>query len=275
MPRFTAPDGISLWYEDEGEGLPLLCLSGLTRNARDFDYVAPHLTGVRMIRMDYRGRGKSDRADWTTYDPAVEMGDALALLDLLGLGRVAVLGTSRGGLIGMMMAATHKDRLLGLALNDIGPEVNGAGLTAIRGYLGRHPEQATIEEAALFRQAQNAGTFPGVPLERWRKEVTNTAEQTPEGVRLIYDTALAQAMDAGGPVGQTITLWPLFDAVAPLPCAVIHGVNSDLLTHETVEEMARRHPDLIVAHVPDRAHIPFLDEPEALAALTTWLERMQ
>lgn len=275
MPHFTAPDSLSLWYEDTGEGLPLLCLSGLTRTTRDFDHVAPHLSGVRMIRMDYRGRGKSDWAEWKTYDPAVEMADALKLLDDLGVEKAAVLGTSRGGLIGMMMSATRKDRLLGLAMNDVGAVVSGAGLQAIRGYLGKHPEQATVEEAARAKMAQNAAAFPGVPLERWITEVENATDMTPEGLRLNYDPGLVTATEAGGPVEGDIALWPLFEAIAPLPCAVIHGENSDLLTRETVEEMARRNPDLIVAHVPDRAHIPFLDEPEALAALTAWLEQLK
>ncbi|WP_375692035.1 alpha/beta fold hydrolase [Pseudooceanicola sp. LIPI14-2-Ac024] len=275
MPHFTAPDGIRLWYEEAGEGLPLLCLSGLTRNARDFDFVAPHLAGVRMIRMDYRGRGKSDWSPPETYDVGVEMRDALALLDLLGIDKVAVLGTSRGGLIGMMMAATAKDRLMGLALNDVGAEVNGAGLQAIRDYIGRDPAQKSVEEAAAFRQQANATAFPGVPLDRWMADVRNTTRDTPEGLKINYDPALAAVVTAGPEVAETIALWPLFDAVAPLPCAVIHGVNSDLLTDATVSEMARRNPDLIVAEVPDRAHIPFLDEPEALAALTAWLEQMK
>ncbi|OWU85499.1 hydrolase [Oceanicola sp. 22II-s10i] len=275
MPHFTAPDGLSLWYEEAGEGLPLLCLSGLTRNARDFDYVAPHLPGVRMIRMDYRGRGKSDWADPKTYDVKVELADALALLDLLGIEKAAVLGTSRGGLIGMLMAATAKDRMLGLALNDVGAVVDGRGLEVIRGYVGKHPPQKTVEDAAQARMEMNAQSFPGVPLERWRKEVMNTSVETPEGLRLNYDPRLAEALGDGEAAATTVDLWPLFEAVAPLPCAVIHGENSDLLSFDTVEEMARRHPDLIVAHVPDRAHIPFLDEPEALTALTLWLERIR
>jgi len=275
MPHFTAPDGLQLWYEDEGEGLPLLCLSGLTRTTRDFDYVAPHLKGVRMIRMDYRGRGRSEWADWKTYDVNVEMADALKLLDDLGIGKAGVLGTSRGGLIGMLMAATHKDRLLGVAMNDVGAVVAGAGLKAIRGYLGKHPEQATVEAAARAKMEANAGAFPGVPLDRWVREVENATDMTPAGLRLNYDPGLVTAMDAGGPVGADIPLWPLYEAIAPLPCAVIHGENSDLLSFETVEEMARRNPDLIIAHVPDRAHIPYLDEPEALAALTAWLEQLK
>ncbi|MDF1855960.1 alpha/beta hydrolase [Pseudooceanicola sp.] len=275
MPHFIAPDGISLYYEDAGTGLPLLCLSGLTRNARDYDYVAPHLSGVRMIRMDYRGRGHSDWADPATYDVKVEMADALALLDLLGIEKAAVLGASRGGLIGMLMAVKAKDRMLGLALNDIGAELNSAGLEVIRGYVGKHPEQKTVEEAAKARMALNAEKFPGVPLERWRKEVTNTAVLTDEGLRLNYDPRLADALGNGEAAAVTLDLWPLFEKVAPLPCAVIHGENSDLLSRETVDEMARRNPDLITAHVPDRAHIPFLDEAESLAALNLWLGQMQ
>lgn len=97
MPHFTTADGLSLYYSDEGEGVPVLCLAGLTRNSRDFDFVAPHLSGVRLIRMDYRGRGRSDRASHTTYTVPQEAADALALLDHLGLEKAAILGTSRGG----------------------------------------------------------------------------------------------------------------------------------------------------------------------------------
>ena len=275
MPHFTAPDGASLWYEDEGEGLPLLCLSGLTRNTRDFDYVAPHLDGVRMIRMDYRGRGRSDWTGAETYDVRVEMADALALLDLLELDKVAVLGTSRGGLIGMLMATGAKERMLGLALNDIGAVVEGTGLEAIRGYVGKHPPQDTLDAAAEARMQASAAAFPGVPLSRWREEVEHHVEATPDGLRLRYDVALASTLGDGTATATSSDLWKLYDRIAPLPCAVIHGVNSDLLSDATVEEMARRNPGLIVAHVPDRAHIPFLDEPEALAALSAWLEQMR
>ncbi|MWB79625.1 alpha/beta fold hydrolase [Pseudooceanicola sp. 216_PA32_1] len=275
MPHFDAPDGLSLYYEVAGEGLPLLCLSGLTRNARDFDFVAPHLPGVRMIRMDYRGRGQSGWADPATYTVPTEAGDALALLDHLGIAKAAVLGTSRGGVIAMLLAAIAKDRLLGVCLNDIGPAVAPDGLHAIMTYLGRNPPQATFDEAAAFRQEALAASFPGVPLDRWRVEVTHTNVETPEGLKINYDPKLRDAVAAGFEDALNADAWPLFDAIAPLPCAVIHGENSDLLSRDTVEQMARRNPDLIVAHVPGRAHIPFLDEPESLAALTAWLERLQ
>ncbi len=275
MPEFTASDGTQLHYEEAGEGVPLVCLSGLTRNARDFDYVAPHLKGVRMIRLDYRGRGQSAWADPSTYTVPTEADDTLALLDHLGLEKAAFLGTSRGGIIAMILAAKAKDRLLGVAFNDLGPEVEAAGLDAILGYLGRHPPQTTYDEAAEARMTEMADRFPGVPLERWREEVTHTMIETAEGLRINYDPSLRDAVVAGMSPAQTMDFWPLYDAIAPLPCAVIRGANSDILSARTVEEMARRNPDLIVAHVPDRGHVPFLDEPESLAALTAWLDRIR
>jgi pimeloyl-ACP methyl ester carboxylesterase len=274
MPRFATSDGLHLHYEAEGAGLPLLCLSGLTRNARDFDFVAPHLAGVRLIRLDYRGRGLSDwSSDPLSYTVPREAQDVLELLDHLGLERVAILGTSRGGLIAMVLAAMAKHRLLGVALNDIGPELDTGGLDVIMGYLGRHPAAADFDDLARQRAMAMAAKFPGVPLARWRQEVTHTHVETAEGVRINYDPGLRDAVIAAGAKGAP-DLWPLFAAMAPLPCAVIHGVNSDLLSAATVARMAAAMPGLIVAHVPDRAHIPFLDEPEALAALRLWLEQM-
>ena len=274
MPRFQTSDGLSLHFEDTGTGFPLLCLSGLTRNARDFDFMAQHLPGLRLIRLDYRGRGQSDWSpDPQSYTVPREARDVLELLDHLGLERVAVLGTSRGGLIAMVLAAMAKDRLLGVALNDIGPELDPGGLDVIMGYLGRHPDAATLDDLAAQRKSAMEAKFPGVPLARWRQEVTHTHVETPEGVRINYDPGLREAVLAAGANGAP-DLWPLFDAIAPLPAAVIHGANSDLLTDATVTRMAQRMPGLIVAHVPDRAHIPFLDEAEALAALRQWLEQM-
>lgn len=274
MSDFTTSDGLRLHYEDEGSGLPVLCLSGLTRNARDFDFVAPHLGHARLIRLDYRGRGQSDWGDYTTYTVPREAQDALELMDHLGLEKAAVLGTSRGGLIAMFLAATANDRLLGVAMNDIGPVVDPGGLEVIMGYLGRDPGFADFDRMAVARKSAMEPSFAGVPLERWRKEVTHTHRETPDGVRINYDPKLRDAVIEAGATG-TPDLWPLYDAIAPLPAAVIHGQNSDLLSAATVEEMARRNPDLIVAHVPDRAHIPFLDEKPALEALQAWIAKMQ
>ncbi|CUH84269.1 alpha/beta fold hydrolase [Thalassovita mediterranea] len=272
MPHFTSSDGLSLYYEDEGAGLPILCLSGLTRNVRDFDHVAPQiLQGHRMIRMDYRGRGQSDYAeDFATYSLPREAQDALELLDHLGIKQVGLLGTSRGGLIAMGLAATAKDRLLGVAMNDIGPVLEPAGLDMIMTYLGRRPAAPDIDSLIQLRAALTAEQFPNVPLEKWRHEISHNYTQGDGRVELNYDAKLRDAVLAGGADGA-VDLWPFFEAIAPLPCALFHGVNSDLLTAETVTEMARRMPALRVASVADRGHIPFLDEPESQAVLADWL----
>ena len=271
MPHFDAPDGTRLYYEDAGDGIPVLCLSGLTRNARDFDYVAPHLDGVRLIRMDYRGRGLSDHADPATYAVPVEAKDAVALLDHLGVDKAAVLGTSRGGLIALILGAIARDRLLGVAFNDVGPVVDPAGLADIMTYLGVVPQAASLEALAQDKLADP--DFPGVDKTRWRSFLSHNVVEGPEGLRLNYDLklrdAVAAVFDQPAP-----DLWPVYDLLADLPCAVIRGANSNLLSEATLQEMARRHPGLITATVPDRGHIPFLDEPQALDALRLWLEQI-
>jgi len=151
MYQFTTKDGLSLAFHDDdlGLGVPILCLPGLTRNSSDFEYVLPHLAGHRVIRPDYRGRGQSDWSpDPTSYTIPVETEDMLALLDHLGLERVAVIGTSRGGLIAMAMAATAKHRLVGVALNDIGPVIDASGMDVIRNYIGKAPPYPTLAEFA-------------------------------------------------------------------------------------------------------------------------------
>ena len=270
MPEFKTSDNLRLWYEDQGDGPPLLCLSGLTRNSSDFDYVLPYLVGEhRVIRLDYRGRGKSQRApDWQTYNIPTEARDVVELLDHLGLDRVPILGTSRGGLIGMALALTAKARLGGLCLVDIGPEIAEDGMEAIRGYVGRNPGAATLDDAVAERAALMEG-FEGVPESRWREEVEKHYRETDDGLAINYDAKLRDAVLAAGE-GPSPDLWPLFDALDGLPLACIRGANSDLLAPETLAEMRRRRPDMIVAEVPGRGHVPFLDEPESLEALNEW-----
>lgn len=269
---FTADDGAKLAYSDEGEGLPVLCLAGLTRNMADFDHVAPHLTGVRMIRMDYRGRGQSDYTGAATYTVPQEAKDALALLDHLGVKKAAVLGTSRGGLIGLFLAAVAKDRLLGLCLNDVGPHIEREGLERIFEYVGRNPNAKTHETVAERMAALSPG-FANVPEGRWLSDARKFYDETPEGLRIKYDLALREAFLAAFE-GEAPDLWPLWEATAGLPVAVIRGANSDLLGREAYAEMQRRRPDGIYTEVPDRAHVPWLDEAESLTAIGGWIDRV-
>lgn len=269
--HFTADDGARIAYRDEGQGQPVLALSGLTRTGRDFDYMAPHLSGVRLIRMDYRGRGASDFTGAATYTVPREGADALGLLDHLGIGSAAVIGTSRGGLIGMYLAAVAKARLAGLCLVDVGPVLEKEGLLKIFDYLGRNPAAKTAAEMVAKMPKAMAG-FANVPESRWAEEVARHYVETPDRLAITYDPALrgpfVEAFAGGKDIPEA---WPFFDACAGLPLALIRAANSDLVSRSSAEKMRLRRPDMVFAEVPDRAHIPFLDEPESLAAIRDWL----
>jgi pimeloyl-ACP methyl ester carboxylesterase len=273
VKTFLAEDGAKLAYLDEGQGLPLLCLAGLTRDGRDFDYLARHLSGdVRLIRLDSRGRGQSDWTGAASYTVAQEARDVLALLDHLGLQQVALLGTSRGGLIGLVLAASAKARLLGLCLNDVGPVVERAGLDRIAAYVGIEPPETSLADVAE-RLGTSVPGFDEVPRLRWQDEAVRHYVQLEGKVGLTYDPALRDAFLAAlaAPVPD---LWPLFDACAGLSLALIRGAGSDVLSRATADDMCRRRPDMLFADVPMRGHIPFLDEPESLAVIARWLDQV-
>lgn len=274
MKVFTVDDGARLAYRDEGEGLPLLALAGLTRDGRDFDYLAPHLPpGIRLIRLDSRGRGQSQWTGADTYTVPRESLDAIALLDHLGLERAAILGSSRGGLIGMLLALTHRPRLLGLCLNDVGPVLEREGLLRIAAYVGRAPLAATLAEVARRLPVAMPG-FEGVPATRWEEEAERHFVQRAGSIGLPYDPALADGFAAvrDGPLPDA---WPLYEACTGLPLALTRGAASDLLSLDTAIAMKARNPALRHVEVPGRAHIPFLDEPEALACITGWLDEVR
>lgn len=270
---YKSADGYTLNYMDQGTGFPLICLPGLTRNARDFDYMVPHFPDLRIIRPDYRGRGKSDWADPATYTVPVEAGDILGLMDHLNLEKAAFLGTSRGGLIAMGLARAASNRLLGVCLNDIGPVIEQTGLDGIAQHLGRAPSQKTYEDAAQARASHLTG-FRNVPMTRWIEDVQNQFALTEDGLTLRYDPLLRDAVlatfDAPAP-----DLWPYFEALEGLPTALLRGETSDLLSPQTAEKMKKNRPDMLFAQVADRGHIPFLDEPESLALIRAWLKEMQ
>lgn len=267
---FTSSDGLRLAYRDEGSGPVVLCLAGLTRNSTDFDYMLPHFDGYRFIRPDYRGRGASDHAaDPADYAVPVEMRDVLELLDHLGIDRMAVIGTSRGGLIAMGLASAARSRVTGICLNDIGPEIARAGLERIADYVGRRPGAHDLD-ALAGSLARFHAEFGPVPEGRWQQEAARRAVETENGLMLNYDPKLRDAFlrDMAAP---PVDLWPFFDGLAGLPLALIRGARSDLLSMETSTEMRRRRPDMIFANVSERGHVPFLDEPESITALKQFL----
>jgi pimeloyl-ACP methyl ester carboxylesterase len=272
MAFFTTSDGKRLFYEDSGTGSPLICLAGLTRTGGDFRYLAPLVTDLRMITMDYRGRGQSDYdPEYLNYNIFREAEDVIELMDHLGLQRATILGTSRGGLIAMALAASHVERLRHVILNDGGPVIEATGIAQILDNIGRRPRWKTHEEAAQALAKLTEAAFPGVPLERWHEQAMVQFEQSDTGLALRYGPALRTALMEQVAAGPPADLWPLFDALRDIPTGVIRGANSDLLSPATVAEMHNRHPDLLSAEVPDRGHVPFLDEAEEIELIRTIL----
>lgn len=272
--KFAAPDGRGLAYDDSGgDGLAVLCLAGLTRDGRDFADLAAHLAGRhRVIRLDARGRGGSDWAmdPLAEYSVPVEVADVLALLDHLGLARAVIVGTSRGGIQGMVLGASARARVAGLVLNDIGPVVERAGLDAILGYLGREPGFADFDAAAAGLARGLGAAFPDLTAAEWLAFARAIYRDDGGVPRLSYDPALRQGVEAAL-AGPATDLWPLWEALAGLPVLAIRGANSDILSAETLAEMARRRPDMAQVTVPNRGHVPFLNEPPVLAAIDAFL----
>ncbi|MEX0278309.1 MAG: alpha/beta fold hydrolase [Ruegeria sp.] len=265
MAFFKTSDGLRIYYEETGSGAALLCLAGLTRNSKDFSYFAPHATDLRLITMDYRGRGQSDYdPDYMNYNVLSEAHDVVELLDHLGLKKVTILGTSRGGLIAMALAASNPERLAGVVLNDVGPVIEAAGIAKIMDYVGKRPAAKTYDEAAAALEQIMEPQFPGVSMDVWRRQAEIQFEQTDDGLKLRYDEALRKALLEQAASGATPDLWLFFEALRDIPTGVIRGANSDVLGAATVEEMHARHPGLISAEVPDRGHVPFLNEPQSL-----------
>ncbi|WP_254684069.1 alpha/beta fold hydrolase [Phaeobacter inhibens] len=278
---FTSSDGLQLAYDDSdhsGNGArpPLLCLAGLTRDGQDFRYLRPHIHGHRMITLDARGRGRSQYAeDIHSYSVPREAQDVIELLDHLNIDRVTILGTSRGGLVAMALAALHKHRLAGVILNDVGPEIPADGIARIMAYVGHRPVAKTYEQAASALAAYMAPAFPDIPMARWREEVEVFYTQTPEGLALRYDARLRDALLAQAAAGPTPDLWPLFQSLSGVPSGVIRGSNSDILSPDTYQKMQLHLPGLLAVEVPDRGHVPFLDEPRSLALIHRILEIAQ
>ncbi len=270
-----ARDGTQIFADDrrpQTSGLtPILCLPGLTRNSKDFAPVFDvYAQQRRVIAIDLRGRGRSGYADPKTYAVAHELDDVIVVLDALAIERAALIGTSRGGLIGQVMASTHPNRLAGLLLNDIGPEINPVGLKRILNYVSAPSNFKNWDEAVL---AIKSPGFSNVSDQHWLTIAKRVFREQNNHPYTDYDPLLTKfaLTIADIEAGKLQSLWGITPALANMPVAVLRGENSDLLSSETVVKMQDILPELMATTVPNRAHVPFLDEPESLLAIQQWL----
>ncbi len=276
--RFESADGLSLYYRDYGDAgsprPPLLCLAGLTRNSKDFhDLACRYGAGRRVITLDYRGRGRSDwDADYTNYHPRTYLQDIQRLLAAARAPRVVVVGTSLGGIMGMLLAALQPGAVGGLVLNDVGPEVEPEGIARIMGYVGESPPLPSWEVATRTLKRTFEAAYPDLSDARWAALARTLLDEGPDGrPRQDYDPAIKRAIEE---TSETADLWPLFGALAAVPTLLLRGALSDILGRRTAERMKAQKPDLDWVEVPNRGHVPLLDEPECLEALDAFFARV-
>lgn len=279
---WESPDGLKLHYRDypgpsDGSGgLPVVCMHGLTRNARDFAPLAEHL-GVRhrVIVPEMRGRGMSDYAkDSATYNPAQYVQDVEMLLQELEIERFIAIGTSLGGLMTMLLAFAQKRRIAAAVLNDIGPEVEASGIERIAGYVGQGGSFPTWMHAARTLESMHGEAYPAYDLEAWLEMAKRTMVIGQNGrISYDYDMAIADPFKEGGDNAAPPDLWPAFEALKGAPLLLIRGALSDLITAETISRMEQVHGDMTTVTVPHVGHAPTLDEAESRAAIDSLLER--
>jgi pimeloyl-ACP methyl ester carboxylesterase len=283
---YDSADGLRLHariYGKEAEGtLPVVCLPGLTRNARDFHRLALFLSRQaarprRVIAFDYRGRGQSDYdPNWQNYTVGAELADILLGLDRLQITSALFIGTSRGGLILQIMAAIKSQLITAAVLNDIGPVVERQGLDLIRGYLGNPAKPLSLDEAIEAQKRVHGPAFPALTEEDWAAMVD--AIYRVEDGRLVadFDPALIKTLTSADPEQPLPQLWKEFEVLAQKPILAIRGGNSRLLSEATLSEMAKRGPEVETVTVAGQGHAPFLETaglPQKIAAFFDRAER--
>jgi pimeloyl-ACP methyl ester carboxylesterase len=268
-------DGLRLHYRDypgDKSRPPILCIPGLTRNARDFEHVAARLAGDwRVICVDLRGRGESAYAkDPMTYVPLTYVQDLEALLAELKIKKFVSIGTSLGGLITMLMAGLKPGRIVGALLNDIGPVVEEKGLERIRTTVGRTHSWPTWVHAARDLGETQAVVYPSYKLEDWIIYAKRVCRLTAQGrIVLDYDMQISEPMKLAA---EPYDLWPAYEALGTAPVAILRGGLSDLLAEATAKEMARRLPHARLTTISGVGHAPALNEPSATRALGALLK---
>ncbi len=264
----TAEDRLRLHVRQYGShsdpGLPVVCLPGLSRTTADFDALAPALAtdaGLKryVVAIDSRGRGLSEYdSNPENYNVVVELADVTTVLTTLGIGPAIFVGSSRGGILTMLMAATRPDAIAGVVLHDIGPVIEPAGLTRIKSYVGKIAQPRTFEDGASILRDLFGAQFPKVTAMQWLAAAHRAWRKEGAELRPTYDVRLALPLAGVDTEKPLPALWKEFDALVGVPMLVIRGANSDILSAETVEAMAARHPGMQIVVVPDEGHVPVL-----------------
>ena len=273
---WNSADGVKLHYRDhEGnrERPPILCIPGLTRNARDFEPVADRFAGDwRVLSIDLRGRGGSAfDPDPANYKPMVYVADILKMLDQLGIADAVFVGTSLGGICTMALALGDRERIAGALLNDIGPVVDMAGIDRIAGYVGKEARFTGWDEAIAQVAERTVDVYPDYGPAEWERFVRRMAVEENGKVRFDYDMRIA---DNFASAASAPDVWPLYQALDGRPVTILRGELSDLLSAEVAERMASEIGDAELVTVPRVGHAPSFDEPESIAALERLLERV-
>jgi len=272
-------DGLRLYYRDypaEAAGrTPVLCLPGLTRNSRDFESIALRIRrSRRVLCADLRGRGLSQHdPNWKNYHPGTYVGDIALLLKDAGVSKVTILGTSLGGILAMVVAATTPQVLAGVILNDVGPEVAAEGLQRISTYVGKSAPVGSWAEAAAQASNTYGLAWPDATDADWLGFAKRSYTEVDGVPRLAMDPMIGEAVRAA-PAGAAPDLWPVFGALKPIPTLALRGALSDVLSEGTFDRMAREKPDLVRVTVAQRGHPPMLDEPDSVAAIESFLARL-
>ncbi|ODA94347.1 hydrolase [Mesorhizobium sp. SEMIA 3007] len=282
---YAAPDGLRLHARVYGEAKsghwPVICLPGLTRNARDFHELALYLSmrspvPRQVVAFDYRGRGQSAYdPDVSHYNVGVEASDILAGLAALGIEGAVFIGTSRGGLIIHVLGALRPAVLKAIVLNDIGPVIEPAGLAHIQSYLERAPRPKTFPEAMDAQRSVHGKDFSKLSDADWRRMVGALYRETAQGLLPDFDPKLVDTV-ANLDLSQPLpALWPQFEALAAIPLLAIRGANSKLLSAETLDGMRKRHPMMEAITIDGQGHAPFLETGSLPSDIATFLDRAE
>jgi pimeloyl-ACP methyl ester carboxylesterase len=276
----TAPDGLRLHVREYGSRtiprLPAVCLPGLARTGADFETLATALADDprvprRVLALDLRGRGRSDYdRNPKNYNVQVELADVLAVLTARAVDQAVFIGTSRGGILTMLLAAARPTALAGCVLNDIGPVIEIKGLMRIKSYVGKLPRVASVHEGADVLRRLFAGQFPNLSDDDWVAFARRTFNDVEGRIVPDYDVRLGKTLAV--PDRPLPPLWKEFDALARVPLLVIRGGRSDILSPATVAAMQTRHPAMEAIEVPDQGHAPLLSDPALVARIAAFAE---